>query len=81
MFTPVFFSRLFFATTVPLVWAQAHAGRPMVVDDAGIVAHRVCQMEAWTQRNQDTSEYWAVPACNFSGNLEVAVGAARVRAW
>lgn len=30
-----------------LVHQAAHAGRPMEVDDAGIVDYRSCQLEAW----------------------------------
>ena len=56
----------------------AHAGRPMMVDDAAIVGARNCQLESWVQNNPDSREYWAVPACNLGGNLEVAFGGARI---
>lgn len=52
----------------------AMAGRPMATDDAGIVEDNACQLETWVQRSQDSAEYWAVPACNFTGNLELALG-------
>lgn len=58
--------------------APAHAGRPMAVDDAGIVGANSCQLESWVYNSSNGTEYWAVPACNFSGNLEVAVGGARI---
>ena len=58
--------------------SPAHAGRPMIVDDAGIVAANNCQLESWVYNSSNGTEYWAVPACNFSGNLEIAVGAARI---
>lgn len=58
--------------------AAAQAGRPMVVDDAGIVAAKSCQVESWIKNNHGSTEYWAVPGCNFSGNLEVAFGGARI---
>lgn len=57
---------------------DAQAGRPMVVDDAAIIDAKTCQLESWAQKNRDSTEYWAVPACNFSGNLEVAFGGARI---
>lgn len=57
--------------------AQAHAARPMVTDDARIVDAKACQLEAWTRRNADSEEYWALPACNFTGNLEITFGGAR----
>lgn len=61
-----------------VVVLTAHAGRPMVVDDASIVGDKSCQLETWVQKNRDSTEYWAVPACNFTGNLEVALGGARI---
>ena len=61
-----------------LAMQTAHAGRPMIVDDASIVGVDRCQLESWTQVARGSTEYWAVPACNFSGNLEVAFGAARI---
>lgn len=56
----------------------ALAGRPMNVDDAALVAAGSCQLESWFQHNQDFRELWAVPACNPTGNLELAAGAARM---
>jgi len=54
-----------------------HAGQPLVTDDAAIVAPGTCQLEAWWHPHDDGREYWAQPACNFTGNLELAVGVAR----
>lgn len=54
------------------------AGRPMIVDDAGVVGAQSCQLESWVQACRGSTVYWAVPACNLSGNLEVAFGGARV---
>ena len=58
--------------------APAHAGRPMIVDDAGTVAANNCQLESWVSHTMNVTEFWAVPACNLSGNLEVAIGGARI---
>ncbi|MFZ6801680.1 autotransporter outer membrane beta-barrel domain-containing protein [Undibacterium sp. Di24W] len=57
---------------------SAIAGRPMIVDDAGVVANKTCQVESWRQKNLTGAEYWAVPACNLTGNLELAMGGARL---
>ena len=77
----MFISRISAAMT-PLAlccaMAPAHAGRPMVVDDAAIVGANNCQLESWVYKGPAGTEYWAVPACNFSGNLEVAFGGARI---
>lgn len=54
-----------------------HAGQPLVTDDAAIVAPNTCQLEAWYHPTHDGHEYWVQPACNFTGNLELAVGVAR----
>ena len=54
----------------------AHAARPMVTDDARIVDPQACQVETWVRTNQDArGAYWAVPACNPTGNLELTYGA------
>lgn len=68
----------------PLVLAllaagPAHGARPMVTDDARIVDAKACQLESWAKSNRNSTEYWLQPACNFSGNLELALGAARGR--
>ena len=60
-----------------LPWGVAQAARPMVTDDARIVDAKACQVESWARRNQDSTEYWAQPACNFTGNLELSLGGAR----
>ena len=57
---------------------SARAGRPMVVDDAGIVGAKNCQLESWVYNSSNGTEYWAVPACNLSGNLEIALGGAHI---
>ena len=60
-----------------LPWGAAQAARPMVTDDARIVDAKACQVESWARRNPDSTEYWAQPACNFTGNLELSLGAAK----
>lgn len=51
---------------------HAHAARPMITDDARIVDAKACQVESWVKDNKGSTEYWAIPACNFTGNLESA---------
>lgn len=58
----------------------AQAARPMITDDARVVDPKACQIESWARRNQNgTNEFWAQPACNFTGNLEVTVGGSITR--
>lgn len=56
----------------------AHGARPMITDDARLVDPKACQVESWYRRNRSTSEFWALPSCNLTGNLEVTLGGARV---
>jgi len=55
----------------------AQAARPMITDDARVVDARSCQVETWMRHNEDSTEYWALPACNPWGNLEITFGGAR----
>jgi hypothetical protein len=50
-----------------------------VTDDAAVVAPKTCQLEAWARSARDGHEYWAQPACNFTGNLELTIGAGRAQ--
>lgn len=69
--------RLGLALTVTLAAGSAQAARPMITDDARIVDAKACQLESWVKFNRDSTEYWALPACNFTGNLELTLGGAR----
>jgi hypothetical protein len=51
-----------------------YAARPMLTDDARIVDPKACQLESWIRDSKHTTEYWALPACNVSENLEVTIG-------
>ena len=62
------------ACTLALFSLNAHAGRPMTVDDAAIVAPGQCQLETYAQRADHRTEYWATPACNAGGAWELAAG-------
>lgn len=51
----------------------ALAGSPMNVDDAAILDHKACHIEAWVDNYRNMHEAWIAPACNFSGNWELGV--------
>jgi hypothetical protein len=56
---------------------DARAARPMITDDARVVDPKTCQLETWARHNRGgPNELWAVPSCNFGGDLEIAVGGA-----
>ena len=59
---------------------DAPAGRPLTVDDAGIADRGNCQLESWVDTSGGQSAAWAMPACNFTGNWELALGAASLPA-
>ena len=67
------------ATLLLVTASSARAGQPLVTDDAAVLAPKTCQLEAWVLSANDGREYFAQPACNVSGNLELSIGAARVR--
>ncbi|MBN9573671.1 hypothetical protein [Alicycliphilus denitrificans] len=62
-----------------LLAPHAHAARPMITDDARVVDAKACQLESWVNKNADSTEAWALPACNFTGNLELTLGGALTR--
>lgn len=55
---------------------SAYAARPMQTDDARIVDPKACQLESWVKLNRHSTEYWALPSCNLSGNFELTLGGA-----
>jgi len=57
----------------------AQAARPMYTDDARIVEPGACQLESWVRNNPNSTELWALPGCNFTGNLELTLGGSEVR--
>jgi hypothetical protein len=58
---------------------HAQAARPMITDDARVVDAKACQLESWVKNNRGSTEYWALPACNFTGNLELTLGGTQTR--
>ena len=65
------------AVVTAITSPAAYAARPMITDDARTVDAKACQVESWVRSNQGNKEYWTLPACNFSGNLELTFGGSR----
>jgi hypothetical protein len=64
-----------FIATCLIACAQgAHAGAPLVTDDASVIEEKSCQFEAWVNGARGARDYWAAPACNFFGNIELSLG-------
>lgn len=62
------------AIAVFLTPHAAFSARPMITDDARLVDAKSCQVESWVRTNRGSREYWALPGCNFTGNLEITLG-------
>lgn len=62
-----------------LIHVPAEAARPFVTDDARLTTAGSCQLESWTRFYSDSTELWALPACNPGGNLELTLGAGHAR--
>src|SRR4051812_39609525 len=56
---------------------SASSARPMITDDARVVDPKACQVETWVRRNRESTELWALPACNPTGHFEVSFGGGR----
>lgn len=46
----------------------------MNTDDANIVDEKSCQLESWVKTTHTSLERWAMPGCNFGGEVEWSVG-------
>lgn len=65
------------AVSLILFTSSSYAARPMLTDDARVTDAKSCQMETWVRDNKNSTEFWALPACNFTGNLELTIGGAK----
>jgi len=54
----------------------AYAARPMVTDDARLTKGGSCHVESWAKVYSGGREFWALPACNPTGNFEMTLGVA-----
>lgn len=52
----------------------------MVTDDARITDDGACQLETWVHHDHAGNQFWALPACNPFGNLEITFGGALTHA-
>ena len=50
------------------------AARPLITDDARMVDPGACQVETWRRTLKGSREFWAFPACNPGGRLELTLG-------
>jgi len=64
----------FLAMLIAMPAGTAWSARPFVTDDARLTTAGSCQLETWTRVYRDSTEFWALPACNPGGNLELTVG-------
>jgi hypothetical protein len=69
----LFFMGILLTTIISPAWGA----RPFVTDDARLTTAGSCQLETWTRIYRDSSEVWALPACNPGGNLELTMGGGR----
>lgn len=67
------------AALCALAIPSAHAARPLNTDDARVVDVKSCQVESWTRFEHSRKEYWALPGCNFGGDIEFTAGGGRFR--
>ncbi len=64
------------ATALALIFVarDADAARPLITDDARVVDANSCQVESWVRRDRSHTEVWALPGCNFGGDMEFTLG-------
>ncbi len=72
-------ARFFILVLLVLISPVVLAARPFMTDDARITTAQSCQLESWTRLYAKSSELWAFPACNFTGNLEITAGGGQAR--
>lgn len=54
--------------------AVVYADEPYVTDDARLLEAGACQLETGKRVFRGRREWWVLPACNFTGNLELTLG-------
>ncbi|MCW5601894.1 hypothetical protein [Nitrosomonas sp.] len=70
----ILFIVIFGGVSIPLF-----AARPFVTDDARLTTAGSCQLESWTRIYSVSQEFWALPACNPTGNFELTIGGGRAK--
>lgn len=76
---PTHRARWILAAALATACGLVQAARPMITDDARVVDPYACQVEAWAKSNRDSTEFWALPACNPLGLFEFTLGGGRTR--
>ena len=74
---PLRSSPVFLLVCLLLGMKPAFSARPFVTDDARLTLAHSCQLESWSRVYSSSTELWALPACNPTGNLEFTLGAGR----
>jgi hypothetical protein len=59
-----------------IVSPLVHADQPYVTDNPRIADHGACRLEAGKRVYRGSRDEWLLPACNFTGNLELTLGLA-----
>ena len=67
------------SSTFPFSSSSSFAARPLITDDARLTTSGSCQLEAYTRIYKDSTEKWATPACNLTGNFEVTAGVGDIK--
>lgn len=63
---------------VALMAGHAHAGRPLLTDDASVNEQGQCQVEAWLDQTRDARSHHLAPACGLINGLELGFELIRV---
>ena len=71
--------RVILIVSLLLGMKPAFPARPFVTDDARLALPQSCQLESWSRVYSSITEFWALPACNPTGNLEFTLGAGQAR--
>jgi hypothetical protein len=71
--------RLTYALFLVALTQKTHAARPFVTDDARLTTAESCQLESWTRSYKNSNEFWALPACNLTGNFEITAGGGKAK--
>jgi hypothetical protein len=69
-------ARAFAALVAASVATDAHAGRPMITDDASVVEHGDLQLESWAEWTRGARAAWFNVGVNPFGTTELSLGAA-----
>jgi len=76
---PLLSYRVILGVSLLLGMKPAFPARPFVTDDARLALPQSCQLESWSRVYSSITEFWALPACNPTGNLEFTLGAGQAR--